>query len=108
MDITKIKNINQEEIATKNIWEEFSNIINKIEFDSTQILFGHPSDLFKLDMNKFSSFCYFISNHYIEQGTFLLVKDIDFKKALYDFIKANPDRVFRGKSDLNEKNMSSM
>lgn len=81
--------------------EEILNSCKKIDYGSTQIILGHPSDLFKMDMNEIPECCYFIGNHYLKQGELLLVKDNDLKKMLYVFAKDNPDRVFRGKQGLD-------
>ena len=82
--------------------EELLKVCKRIDYDSTQIIFGHPSDLFKMDMSEFSAYCYFISNHNLKQGELLFVKDSELKEMLYEFVKNNPDRVFRGKQWLNE------
>lgn len=88
--------------CTPKALDELLNACKKIDYESTQIILGNPSDLLKMDMDKFSSYHYFISNHYLKQGELLLVKDSDFKEMLYAFVKNNPDRVFRGKQGLNE------
>ena len=98
MNVTMPGTTKQEEFTPEAL-EELLNVCKKIDYESTQIVLGHPSDLFKLDMSKFSSYCYFISHHEVEPGTFLLVKDSDLKELLYEFVKNNPDRVFRGRSE---------
>lgn len=89
--------------CTPQALEELLNVCKKIDYESTQIILGHPSDLLKMDMDKFSAYHYFISNHNLKQGELLLVKDSDLKEMLYEFVKNNPDRVFRGKQGLNEQ-----
>ena len=88
--------------CTPKALEELLNVCKKIDYESTQIILGNPSDLLKMDMDNFSAYHYFISNHDLEQGKLLLVKDSDLKEMLYEFVKNNPDRVFRGKQGLNE------
>lgn len=87
----------------ENFLETMLNSCKKIDYDSTQIILGHPSDLLKMDMNEIPERCYFISNHYLKQGELLLVKDNDLKKMLYSFAKDNPNRVFRGKQGLDTR-----
>ena len=89
--------------CTPEALEELLNVCKKIDYESTQIILGHPSDLLKMDMDKFSTYHYFISNHNLKQGELLLVKDSELKEMLYAFVKDNPDRVFRGKQGLNER-----
>lgn len=101
MDVTNAGTAYKTECTPKAL-EEFLNACKKIDYESTQIILGHPSDLLKMDMDKFSAYHYFISNHDLKQGELLLVKDSDLKEMLYAFVKNNPDRVFRGKQGLNE------
>lgn len=101
MDVTK-STLEYKEGNTLNALDKLLSACRKIDFDSTTIIFGHPSDLLKMDMSKFSAYWYFISNHNLKQGELLLVKDNELKEELYKFVKDNPDRVFRGKQGLNE------
>lgn len=101
LDLTNVI-IGDKEDYTPQALDELLNACKKIDYESTQIILGNPSDLLKIDMDKFSSYHYFISNYYLKQGELLLVKDSDLKEMLYAFVKNNPDRVFRGKQGLNE------
>lgn len=102
MDVTKSR-LEYKEGNTLNALDELLSICKKFDFDSTTIILGHPSDLLKMDMSKFSAYWYFISNHNLKQGELLLVKDNELKEGLYKFAKENPDRVFRGKQGLVDK-----
>ena len=73
--------------------EQFCDTI----YRATEIFIANPFDLIEIDMSKIPSNCYFISNHNINRGTFLKANNDEFKRTLYEFIEANPDRVFRGK-----------
>ena len=70
-----------------------------IDYDRTQIFLGNPTDLLKMDMNKFASYFYFIPISHLRQGELLLVQDRSLKEELYKFIKESPDKVFRGRKD---------
>lgn len=50
----------------------------------------------------FSENCYFISDLFVNQNSAILLDDNDKdKKHFWDFIKNFPDRVFRGKKEIN-------
>lgn len=73
--------------------EQFSESIYK----ATEIFFGNPFDLIKMDMNKISHNCYFICHYGIDKGKLYKVEDGELKRELYEFIERHPDRAFRGK-----------
>lgn len=82
--------------------DELLDTVKQIDLCTTNILFGHPEDLFKMDMKQIPSNCCFISNLDVKRGELLLIKDEELKKSLYEFAYNNPDRVFRGENDFKE------
>ena len=80
--------------------ELLNNLIRAVEkFDlhTTEIFLSHPLDLLEMDMEQFPINCYFISILSVKRGELLCIKDNELKEELYNVIKNNPDRVFRGK-----------
>ena len=80
--------------------ELLNNLIRAVEkFDlhTTEIFLSHPLDLLEMDMEQFPINCYFISILSVKRGELLCIKDNELKEELYNFVKNNPDRVFRGK-----------
>ena len=102
MDVTRAGMPYKVDCSPKAL-DELVKIVEKIDYDSTQIILGHPSDLLEMDMSKFSSYWYFISHHNLKQRELLIVKDGSLKETLYKFVKNNPDRVFRGEKDFKEE-----
>ena len=70
---------------------------DKHMYEATEIFFGHPLDLIKLDMSKIPCNCYFVCHYGIDIGKLYKVEDGEIKRELYEFIKKHPDRAFRGK-----------
>lgn len=73
--------------------EQFSEHI----YEATEIFFGNPFDLIKMDMSKIPCNCYFVSHYGIDEGKLHKVEDGELKRELYEFIEKHPDRAFRGK-----------
>ena len=91
-------------LKEKTLEKSLNELLETIEETCYEIFIGHPLDLLDLDMNKFYSFCYFLSNHNTKRGELLLIKDKKFKRDLIKFIKEHPDRVFRGKKSEEDEN----
>ena len=72
--------------------EQFSERI----YEVTEIFFGNPFDLIKMDMSKIPCNCYFVSHYGIDEGKLYKVEDGELKRELYEFIEKHPDRAFRG------------
>lgn len=88
--------------CSEKIFDAFLEAVKIFDLHTTNIFFGHPDDLFKMDMKQLPSNCYFISKIEAKKGELLMVKDSELKEMLYEFVKNNPDRVFRGEKDLKE------
>ena len=86
--------------CSEQVFDNLLNAVKKIDYDTTQIFLGNPTDLLKMDMDKFSVYCCFISVSHIKRGKLLLVKDGKVKEELCKFAKNNPDRVFRGRGGI--------
>ena len=92
-----------------NIQEQFIDALDKflivtenIAYKDAKILLINPLDLLELPMESYPQNCYFISK--INQplhSAIMLVEDTEEKKQFWDFIKNFPDRVFRGKKEIN-------
>lgn len=66
-------------------------------YEVTEIFFGNPFDLIKMDMSKIPRNCYFVSHYGIDEGKLYKVEDVELKRELYEFIEKHPDRAFRGR-----------
>ena len=86
----------------KVLINEFVDSVIDVCSKSTNIIFANGLDLLEMDMGKFSTETYFISDMSIERGTMQIVKNETAKKKLYKFCIENEDRVFRGTKFLNE------
>lgn len=85
-----------------NKLDELLKAVKQLALHTTKIFLGHPDDLLKMDMKQITCDCYFISNFNVKQGELLMIKEGKLKEALYDFIRINPDRVFKGEKDFKE------
>ena len=88
--------------CSEGILDELIKAVEQFDLHTTNILLGHPLDLLEMDMKQFPSNCYFISEHSAKRGELLMIKDGELKELLYNFVKNNPDRVFRGENDFEE------
>lgn len=86
----------------EEVFDNFIKAVEQFDLHTTNILLGHPLDLLEMDMKQFPSNCYFISEHLAKRGELLMIKDGELKELLYNFVKDNPDRVFRGENDCKE------
>lgn len=82
--------------------DELLGAVKQLDLHTTIIFLAYPLDLIAMDMKQFSKDCIFISEIKVKRGEFLLVKDEELKKELYEFAYNNPDRVFRGENDFKE------
>lgn len=82
--------------------DELLKAVKQFDLHTTKIFLGHPDDLLKMDMKQIACDCCFISNFNVKQGELLMIKEGKLKEELYDFIRINPDRVFRGEKDFKE------
>ena len=76
--------------------ENFKKLVDDFDCRVSQIFLANPETLLGMDMKQFPSNCYFISQPFVKKDEFLMVKDKNLKKELYEFARDNPDRVFQG------------
>lgn len=84
--------------------DKLSQAVKKFVAHTSVFIYANGYDIMELDMSKFGTDTYFISDMSIERGTAYMITDNELKEELYKFCEAHPDRIFRGTKESEAEN----